>query len=105
MRLQVLILGVALLAADASADPPRAAARTSSSGSLTSERSLWFGAHASYADESDLGLGVRALWGPSDLGKLGLITSFDYFFPSGADGVVTVDARHWELNGNLAYAA
>jgi len=101
MRLP-LTLGLALLAVQAAAAPRPPAAHTPDP-SARAEKALWWGAQASYADESDLGLGGRALWSLSPRGRLGLITSFDYFFPSGSEGVVAVDAKHWEVNGNLAY--
>ena len=105
MRVHVLVtvLGLALLARDVSAQPRRSASRGSTAGQSASQKAVWFGAHASYANESDLGLGARALWSVSGLRRLGVITSLDYFFPSGSEGVVTVNAKHWEVNGNLAY--
>jgi hypothetical protein len=104
MRVDVVltVLGLALMAGEVSAEP-RGGARGSTAGAFASQKSIRFGAHASYANESDLGVGARALWSVSGLRRLAVVTSFDYFFPSGSEGVVSVDARHWEVNGNFAY--
>ena len=105
MRRHVVVAAIALglLAANASAQTRHATNRGSSVGVPGSPKSVWFGAHANYANESDLGLGARALWSVSGWRRVGVITSFDYFFPSGSDGVVALNANHWEANGNLAY--
>lgn len=103
MRFPLMIVGLALLAGPLSAEPPkkvRPATRTTVQASVTADKSLWYGPHASFADESDLGLGGRALWSFTNRRPLALITSFDYFFPSAPTGV---EAGHWELNGNVAY--
>ncbi len=104
MRLGVLMMALALLAAELAADPRTAKARGSAGGSSSVEKSVWFGPGFSYANDANLGLGARALWSVADHSRLGLITSFDYFFPPGSEtGVVAVSAKHWEVNGNLAY--
>ncbi len=105
MRLPLLFVGLALVAAPLAAEQPksktvRPAARTTVQGSSLSAKTLWYGPQASFADESDLGLGARAHWSFTDRRPLAVITSFDYFFPSAPSGV---DAKHWEVNGNMAY--
>ena len=62
-----------------------------------------FGAAASYAEDTDFGVGPRvSLAIPAgDLG-LSLVGSFGYFLPSDADAdALGVDLSAWELNGNL----
>jgi opacity protein-like surface antigen len=103
MRIHILVFGLTLVAAHVSADPKKAATHRSGGSSSASQKSLWFGPQASFANESDLGVGARALWKVPDHDRLGLITSFDYFFPSGSQGAVTTGAKHWEVNGNVAY--
>ena len=109
MRLPLLFAGLALVAAPLSAQTPKPkpksttvapAARTTVQASLSTDKSLWYGPQASFADESDLGLGARAHWNLNTSRPLAVITSFDYFFPSAPAGV---DAKHWEVNGNMAY--
>ena len=105
MRLPLLFVGVALLAAPVSAQQAknktvRPAVRTTTQTSLSMDKALWYGPQASFADEADLGLGARAHWTFTNRRPLALITSFDYFFPSAPAGV---DASHWEVNGNMAY--
>ena len=61
------------------------------------------GAAASYAEETDIGIGPRvSIAVPAgDLG-LSLVGSFDYFFISDPDAdALGVDLSYWELNGNL----
>lgn len=62
---------------------------------------IMFGGQLSYADDTDLGVGVRAAY---DLGvfieNLIGIGSFDLFFPDAPSGV---DHSYWELNANAAY--
>jgi len=103
MRVLVLALALAVMATDAVAQTRKAVTTVPSTSGRSSQKSLWLGAHASLANESDLGLGARAVWTVPSQRRLGVITSLDYFFPSGSDGVVAVDSRHWEVNGNLAY--
>ena len=106
MRLPLLFVGLVLVAAPLAAEQPksktvRPAARTTVQGSsLSADKTLWYGPQASFADESDLGLGARAHWSFTNRRPLALITSFDYFFPSAPAGL---DAKHWEVNGNMAY--
>jgi hypothetical protein len=80
----VLGLGTAAVAVPAEAAPVR------------------FGAQVSLADDADVGLGVRLVWGLESLGRgFGLVTSFDYFFPDqGGEGG---EVDYWEVNGNLTY--
>jgi len=62
-----------------------------------------FGAAASYGEDTDFGVGPRvSLAIPAgDLG-LGLVGSFNYFFPTDSDAdALGVDLSAWELNGNL----
>jgi hypothetical protein len=111
MRLPLLFVGLALVAAPLSAQTPkpkptpksttvRPAARTTVQAPLSAEKDLWYGPQASFADESDLGLGARAFYTLDTRRPLAVITTFDYFFPSAPTGV---DAKHWEVNGNMAY--
>ena len=110
MRLPLLFAGLALVAAPLSAQTTKpkpkpkstttVAARTTVQAPLSTDKSLWYGPHASFADESDLGLGARAFYNLDTRRPLAVITTFDYFFPSAPTGV---DAKHWEVNGNMAY--
>lgn len=103
MRFRVASAGVTalLLLVDVGAAQaaPAAEKRRPKSGQ---KAALHFGAQASYGEDSEPGLGARAMW---DLpGRpLTLIGSFDYFFPPKTEGVVSVERRYWELNGNVAY--
>ncbi|HEX7051637.1 MAG TPA: hypothetical protein VF188_15640 [Longimicrobiales bacterium] len=54
-----------------------------------------FGAQASFADDTDFGVGARANIGLPFSG-FKAIASFDYFFPDGFD--------YFELNGNAVYS-
>lgn len=59
------------------------------------------GPQASYADETDLGIGARVgVELPTPNLPLEAMASFDYFFPSGTAGA---DMTYWEINGNLVY--
>lgn len=60
-----------------------------------------FGAHASFASESDLGIGARAMF-EAPVERLTIVPSLDIFFPS--SGVSGVTTRWIELNGNVHYA-
>jgi opacity protein-like surface antigen len=107
MRFPLLVAASVLAASPVAAEQAkvaRPAARTTTTTTaartVSSEKTLWYGPHASFADEADLGLGARAHWSFTPRRPLALITSFDYFFPSAPSGL---DARHWEVNGNMAY--
>ncbi len=65
------------------------------------------GAQASYGTDSEIGIGGRLMVGLPAIPGLGVIGSFDYFFPGTVDasGVgIDLDADYWEINGNLFYA-
>ncbi len=62
-----------------------------------------FGVELDVGTDTDFGLGARAVFGLQSLfpktpldGQVGFI----YFFPSASTGV---DAKYWEINGNVAY--
>ncbi len=62
-----------------------------------------FGVELDVGTDTDFGLGARAVFGLKSLfpktpldGQVGFI----YFFPSAPTGV---DAKYWEINGNVAY--
>ena len=62
---------------------------------------------ASYASDADFGIGARAIIKLPAFPGLGIIGSFDYFFPASVDlsGFgVDISATYWEINGNLFYA-
>jgi len=115
MRVSLAVLGFVLAAAPLAAEQPKPKATpkptttttrtttvrpTTTTFTAVSDKSLWYGPQASFADEADLGLGARAHWTMKTRLPLALIGTFDYFFPSTEAGV---DASHWELNSNLAY--
>ncbi len=58
------------------------------------------GGQLSFADDYDLGLGVRATFGLPTPAPLEIITTADYFFP---DEVTGIDRSYWEINANLVY--
>lgn len=58
------------------------------------------GGQLSFADDFDVGLGVRATFGLPTAVPLEIITTADYFFPDGATGI---DINYWEINANLVY--
>ncbi|HWP45724.1 MAG TPA: outer membrane beta-barrel protein [Candidatus Limnocylindrales bacterium] len=66
-----------------------------------------FGAQVSVADDVDVGVGVRVVWDLAQYQKgLGVIGSFDYFFPGGESPffpVATGDLSYFEVNANLTY--
>jgi hypothetical protein len=65
------------------------------------------GAQASYGTDSEIGIGGRLMVGLPAIPGLGVIGSFDYFFPGTVDlsGVgVDISADYWEINGNLFYS-
>ena len=70
------------------------------------ERPMRFGVQANWADDADLGVGVRLQVGLADFHEgLRGIASFDYFFP-GEDaeiGLASIDTTYWEANANLTY--
>lgn len=107
-RLCVWTLGVALLpvpsglCADAASAPQtRPAATARRTAKQPAERRLRLGVQASYGGDSDFGIGARVT---RKVGAdLTLIGSFDYFFPSNTEGVVSVKREYWEANGNLVY--
>ena len=104
MRLPLLVAASVLAAGTLAAEQARttrpAVRTTTVTRTVSSDKSLWYGPHASFADDSDLGLGARAPWSFTNRRPVALITSFDYFFPSTPTGL---DAKHWEVNGNMAY--
>jgi hypothetical protein len=111
MRLPLLFVGLALVAAPLSAQTSKPkpkpksstvhpAARTTVQAPLSAEKDLWYGPQASFADEADLGLGARAFYNLDMRRPLAVITTFDYFFPSSPSGI---DTKHLEVNGNVAY--
>lgn len=55
-----------------------------------------FGPQLSLADDTDLGLGARAVLNLSDYEGWEAVGSFDLFFPEN-------DVDYWEINGNLVY--
>src|SRR5262245_40668298 len=69
------------------------------------EHPMRFGLEGNWADDADLGVGVRLQVGLADVhpGLRGA-ASFDYFFPDdGAFGLADVDVTYWEANANLTY--
>jgi hypothetical protein len=103
MRLPLLVAASVLAAGSLAAEQARTTkptVRTTTTRGSSSDKALWYGPHASFADESDLGLGARAHWSFTNRRPVALITSFDYFFPSTPTGL---DAKHWEVNSNMAY--
>ncbi len=58
------------------------------------------GGQLSFADDYDIGLGVRATFGLPTAAPLEIITTADYYFP---DGVTGIDISYWEINANLVY--
>ncbi|MGD8866930.1 MAG: hypothetical protein PVI01_04860 [Gemmatimonadales bacterium] len=58
------------------------------------------GGQLSVAEDFDLGLGARATFGLPTPAPLEIITTADYFFPSGFAGM---DINYWEINANLVY--
>jgi hypothetical protein len=61
-----------------------------------------FGPQASFADDVDLGVGARAMFGLKQFSeRLEGIASFDWFFPSGGAGV---DWTYFKINANVAYS-
>lgn len=60
-----------------------------------------FGAQLSWADDTEFGIGARAVVDLTPLTNgLEAIGSFDYFFP---DQPLGADINYWEINANLAY--
>ena len=101
MRLPLLSVALVLVALPVAAQQARTTKPTvRTTVSSYSEKSLWYGPQASFADEADLGLGARAHWSMKGRRPLAVIGTFDYFFPSSPSGL---DTNHWELNGNMAY--
>jgi len=72
------------------------------------EAQVRIGPQASYGNDADFGIGARAMIDfPTMLPGLGLIGSFDYFFPSAVDlsGFgVDISTNYWEINANLFYS-
>lgn len=66
------------------------------------EAQMAFGAHASWASETDFGLGARAGFELPSVENLSIVPSFDIFFPSSP--LSGVDVGWMELNGNVHYA-
>jgi opacity protein-like surface antigen len=66
-----------------------------------------FGVQGNYADDADFGVGARAQFGLDSVQEgLGLVGSFDYYFPGADDDSelgVDVDVTYWEINANLVY--
>jgi len=59
------------------------------------------GAQLSWADDTEFGIGARAVLDLAQLSSgLEAIGSFDYFFPEQPLGA---DINYWEINANLAY--
>jgi len=66
----------------------------------TAQAQVRVGAQVSFADDADVGLGVRVRADTPRLipgAPLSLIGSFDWFFPGG-------NVDYFEINGNVAYA-
>jgi len=61
---------------------------------------IGFGPQLSWANDADIGIGVRVVVPVTTKTPLEVMGSFDYFFPSAPP---TVTVRYWELNGNLVY--
>ena len=60
-----------------------------------------FGAQLSWADDTDLGIGARALIGTDNIVESSRFAgSFDWFFPDDGRGV---DISYWEINLNGHY--
>jgi len=71
-------------------------------GASAEEKHLSFGVQASYGSDTDFGIGALARLDLDDVYEgLGVVGSFNYFFPS-TDDVEGVDtsAKYWELNAN-----
>lgn len=91
----LLALGVSCLIAVPAAAQETGAAPT------TSQNPVSFGAQLSFADDTDLGIGVRAMVGTENLiEETRFVGSFDWFFPDEGGGV---DVSYWELNLNGHY--
>jgi len=72
--------------------PAPRASRSTGTGSIAH-----IGATLSIAEDADVGLGIRFLWGLHRvLRNLELATTFDYFFPGGG-------ISYFEINGNFLY--
>lgn len=70
------------------------------------EAQAHLGGQVSFADDVDFGIGPRLVIDLPGDSNLGIIGSFDYFFPdtgSGAFFGTDIDINYWELNGNLVY--
>lgn len=63
-----------------------------------------FGAEASFASDTDFGIGGRVVV-PLEMGggNLNVIGTFDYFFVGDDYGDYTVDINYFEINANVAY--
>ncbi|MBN2369788.1 MAG: outer membrane beta-barrel protein [Vicinamibacteria bacterium] len=67
------------------------------------EKTLSGGLQVSYAEDTDLGIGVRGIYNLENvMSGMEAIGSFDYFFPSTEEGF-DVDVSYWELNLNVVY--
>ena len=68
----------------------------------SAENPISFGAQVNYADDFDLGIGVRAIMGTNNIVEDSrVVASFDWFFPD-AEGA-QVDITYWEINVNGHY--
>lgn len=66
----------------------------------TANAQVRFGPQLSWGDDTELGVGGRALVNVQSLIHWDFIGTFDVFFP---DDSPTNDISYWEANGNLAY--
>jgi hypothetical protein len=83
-----------------------ATAATRSTKSTNSEKQVSFGLEADYAEDTDFGVGARAIFNLDKvLPGLEGVGSFNYFFPSSGEDIpgVDVDFKFWEINANAIY--
>lgn len=73
----------------------------------TSDKRVHLGVQGSFGENSDFGVGARAIFDLSGH-RAGLtgIASFDYFFvgDDGLGSLLGLDVNYWEANGNIVYA-
>jgi hypothetical protein len=112
MRLRSLVVGAMVLAFTAvgiaaDAAPARRPTRRTPQpvAKSSDEKPLMFGAQVNFADEADLGVGVRAILNLDSVQKgVKAVGSFDYYFPSGYGAWGTdVDVTYFEVNANATY--
>jgi hypothetical protein len=65
------------------------------------EKPVTFGVHGNWGDDTDLGVGGRAIFDLSRVQKgMELHGGFDYYFPGSELGI---DTSYWEVNANAIY--